>query len=183
MARSAESPSPEGGVFSSQANIATGPHEQDDSEVPVQGGFLFITSSGQRPKQDRQQLRKLRGHVMHNYLERKVAEKHEIEPNGADAILLKSTGSLRPTMIEGQKLRFRMRSGELELRHPYRYRKGLPQKKEAAERKTVPKSTTAKKSSVLDERQLATDSGFVPGIPVTWLGSRRIDVFDVLQSA
>jgi hypothetical protein len=79
-------------------------------------------------------------------------------------------------------MRFRMRSGELEQRFPYRYRKGKrsERRRGAKEEDSTAESAEVAKSPMVDENQVAADSGFVPGMPVTWLGSRRIDVFRVL---
>ncbi|KAJ9605998.1 hypothetical protein H2200_009847 [Cladophialophora chaetospira] len=156
--------------------------EQNTLPAPTQGGFLFITSSGKKTKQDRQQLRTLRGHVMLNYLERKDAEKQVVDPSKASRLSFKSAESREPAMAGGQKLKFRMRAGELEVRHPYRYRKGKrsTRRKAATDEEDVSQDATGLAASIANEKQVAKDSGFVPGMPVTWLGSRNIDVFGVL---
>jgi hypothetical protein len=115
---------------------------------------------------------------MHNYLERK----QEVEANQAGRVSLKSGPSQgeesKRGVSGGQKMRFRMRSGELQLRLPYRYRKG---KKAKRRNETEDEGgSTGKQPSATIEHQGATDSGFVPGMPATWLGSRKIDVFGVL---
>lgn len=167
MACLSESPNLEGQEFCNQVKNATGLRQQDASEVPARGGFLFIASFGTGTKQDRQQLRTLRGHVMQNYLDRRDAEKQEIEHNNTESISLIIAESRQLTPAGGQRMKFRLRSGELELRHPYRYRKGKNsmQKKEAAKKGKVP-GTIMKEPSVIAEWQLATNSGFVPGVPV-----------------
>ncbi|EXJ61752.1 hypothetical protein A1O7_02182 [Cladophialophora yegresii CBS 114405] len=163
------------------ANV-TAIDQQDASDAPLQGGFLFIASTGHKTK-DRQQLRTLRGHVMHNYLERRDAGKHEGDANQAGRVSLSTgqpqLGIPKPFVSGGQKMRFRMRSGELELRHSYRYRKGKKWKQRNATEDERDGEPPAKESSATTEQHVATDSGFVPGMPVTWLGSRKIDVFGV----
>ncbi|ETI19673.1 hypothetical protein G647_08686 [Cladophialophora carrionii CBS 160.54] len=163
---------------------ATDIDQQDAMDARVQAQFVFIASTGHKTKPDRQQLRTLRGHVMHNYLERRDAGKQEGEADKAGGVALNTAHShgrdSEHGMSGGQKMRFRMRSGELELRHPYRYRTGKKRKQRNTSEDEREGDSTANVSSAITERQVATDSGFVPGMPVTWLGSRKIDVFKVL---
>ncbi|KIW70056.1 hypothetical protein PV04_02367 [Phialophora macrospora] len=159
--------------------------EQDASDAPVQGGFMFIASTGQKTKQDRRLLRSLREHVMHNYLERRDAEKQGVNADKAGRVSLESgpsQGGDRKRGVSGGQMRFRMQSGELQLRYPYRYRKGKKAKRrnETDDRDVDEGSSAVKQLSAAIEQQGASNSGFVPGMPVTWLGSRKIDVFGVL---
>ena len=155
--------------------------EQADQAPPQLGGFMFVTSTGPELKQNRQQLRTLRGHVMHNYLEKRDTDKRPLEPNKPARISLRPVPE-RPVIAGGQKMKFRMRLGELEQRHPYRYRKGKKSEKKDHPGNSDVDSTKAspKASSVANHAQVVLDSGFVPGIPVTWLGARKLDVFGVL---
>lgn len=184
---SSQQPSIQGDDVGDPAVLASA-HEQtnekDRPEKATQGGFMFIESTGPPTRQDRQQLRKLRGHVMHNYLERKDTRKQVAEgksgktsPKNAGLQLVKQGSGI----VGGQKMRFRMRSGELELRHPYRYRKGKKSTSRTDQESDEGSSERPgrEQRATLDEEQ-DTDSGFVPGMPVTWLGSRKIDVFGVL---
>ncbi|EXJ66277.1 uncharacterized protein A1O5_10429 [Cladophialophora psammophila CBS 110553] len=190
MAPSARSrPDPE--VSSPSASETANALQQGSEEGPedalAQGGFLFVASTGQKQK-DRKQLRTLRAHVMHNYLERSHAEQQTADPKKATVVSFAGnrlqTDRQRAAATGGQKMRFRMRSGELELRYPHRLRKGKKKTDRTIEvgdkdaGTELPKDKT--ESLVSTRREGAAESGFVPGMPVTWIGSRNIDVFGVL---
>ncbi|KIW88193.1 uncharacterized protein Z519_11304 [Cladophialophora bantiana CBS 173.52] len=176
------SPPASEGAYAPQQGPDGGPED-----APAQGGFLFVASTGRKQK-DRKQLKTLRAHVMHNYLERSHAEQQAADPKKATVVSFAGdrlrTDKQRATAAGGQKMRFRMRSGELELRYPPRHRKGKKKTDRTREVDSndagseLPKDKT--ESLVSTRRQGAAESGFVPGMPVTWIGSRNIDVFGVL---
>ncbi|KAH0837560.1 hypothetical protein AYO21_05048 [Fonsecaea monophora] len=179
-------PNPE--VSNPQAGEISVTPQQETDNAPSEGGFLFIASTGQNSQKDRKQLRTMRAHVMRNYLERSHAEQRDTESKNFSVLSFPGTRIQTERHATGatggQKMRFRMRSGELELRNSHRDRKG----KRRADRTQEEASTQAgselsrgRTASVLNPQQTAAaESGFVPGMPVTWLGSRQIDVFGVL---
>jgi hypothetical protein len=75
-----------------------------------------------------------------------------------------------------------MRSGQLELRRPYRYRKARQGRRDAEDVHRGESSLAIEQeaSTEIAEQQIAADSGFVPGVPITWVGENRFDVFGVL---
>lgn len=155
---------------------------------PAQGGFLFITSTGQNSQQERKQLKTIRAHVMHNYLVRSHAERQDKEASEVtrETVAVQAPKK-KPPVLGGQKMRFRLGSSGLEQRYPYRYRKG--KKKSAQEGETQddqaePSRRRDRRPDQLHRQQQTVqdepDAGFVPGMPVTWLGTRRVDEFGVL---
>lgn len=179
MTRLPVSVSPDGEPVEPLPDNSTRGKETETPQALTQGGFLFVTSSGKKKKQDRQQLRTLRGHVMLNYLERRDAEKQELEPSKASRLSFKSADR-QPVVAGGQKMRFRMRAGELELRHPYRYRTGKrsTHKKEAVDEVDMFQGVSGVRPVGSNEEQIA-ELDSVPRI-VSWLGSQTLDVFGVL---
>lgn len=176
---------PDEGEVSRPISDATQKDQKGEDSDPAPGGFLFITSTGQTKLQDRKQLKSLRAHVMHNYLGRSHAmQLQSAETNATGAPVEKSktlSGRSKSGVAGGQKMRFRLRTDGLEQRYPYRYRKG----KKKDQRKTETEVDEAKGQSIPPTTLQLPDSqpsegGFVPGLPLTWLGSRRIDAFNVL---
>ncbi|OAP64405.1 hypothetical protein AYL99_00377 [Fonsecaea erecta] len=167
------------GAISPPASEPASAHQQVSEDAPPQGGFLFIASTGQRTQKDPKQLKTLRAHVMRNYLERSHAEQQETEPKEFSVMSFASTRvrtqRQKTAVTGGQKMRFRMRSGELEQRYPHRDPKGKKKAKPARDG-----TENEAESNVNVQQTGAAESGFVPGIPVTWLEARKIDVFGVL---
>ncbi|KIX94889.1 uncharacterized protein Z520_09579 [Fonsecaea multimorphosa CBS 102226] len=178
--------SPEGN--SPPASETDDAHQQGTEDAPSQGGFLFVTSTGKKTQKDRKQLKSMRAHVMRNYLERSHAEQQETEPKNFSVMSFAGTRlhteRQKTPMTGGQKMRFRMRSGELEQRYPYRDRKGKkkanPPPEEASNAAESDLSKDKTESLGNAQQNAAAESGFVPGMPITWLGSRNTDVFGVL---
>ncbi|KAK5047812.1 hypothetical protein LTR84_006477 [Exophiala bonariae] len=135
-------------------------------------GLLFITSTGQRPDtRDRQQLKKVRTHVMNHYLDRTQSKEgsnktHATETEARSAV---TKGKNAPSA--GQKLRFRLTSEGLELRKPHRLRKAKRKAREAEDRGQPPIRPPSR-----------GDSDLIHSMPITTLGVSRNDPFDTLPA-
>lgn len=153
--------------------------EQDAATSSATGGYLFVTDTGQqRESQKKHELKTLRVHVMHNYLEKKHAEQQKPPLEATRPLMISSkTATARPkqAVTGGQKLKFRLKSDGLEQRYPYRHAKGEKKSKSqevAADVKSVPDSQRSNSG-------LPTP-GYVPGYPLTLLNSRAVDPFSTL---
>ncbi|OAL39026.1 hypothetical protein AYO20_01777 [Fonsecaea nubica] len=175
-------------VSNPEAGEISSTPQQETDNAPSEGGFLFIASTGQNTQKDRKQMRTMRAHVMRNYLERSHAEQQDTESKNFSVLSFPGTRIQTERHAAGatggQKMRFRMRSGELELRNSHRERKGKrradPRQEKAGNPAGLELSRDRTASALNAQQTAAAESGFVPGMPVTWLGSRRIDVFGVL---
>ncbi|EXJ91073.1 hypothetical protein A1O1_04180 [Capronia coronata CBS 617.96] len=164
------------------------------------GGFLFVASTGQkRQPSDQRQLRTLRAHVMQNYLDRTHSKQRQLpaeEADEDDEIDHPLTGRQRPgghdrstSMTEGQKMRFRLKPDGLEQRYPLNQRKGSQratkqqqQQPEQFESTSSTSMSTSSRAPQHGQKKMddVTQQEFIPGLPLTWLGSQRIDPFGVL---
>lgn len=138
---------------------------QGEQGTHANGAFLFVTSTGKKSVvQDTQQLKSLRSHVMHNYLSRTHADREGIDPDGEDG----TNGQHVPVTgsAEGQKMRFRLRLGAMELSGPSRNRR----------RKTS--DTNPNIAGQIDKTRLGSRQK--PGLPLTGPSGQRIDPFATL---
>ena len=125
-------------------------------------GFLFITSTGTRSAvQNSQQLKSLRSHVMHNYLTRAHADREGSDQDVEDG----TNGRHGPTMgsVRGQKLRFRLKPGALELTGRSRNRKQ--------------KTNDANLNAMGQSDKTRLGSGQELRLPLTGPSAERIDPF------
>lgn len=135
-------------------------------------GLLFITSTGQRPDtHDKQQLKKVRTHVMNNYLDRASAKEGPNKPQSSETEAGNDVTKGNNASPAGQKLRFRLTSEGLELRKPHRLRKA---KRKAREAESQGQPTT--------RLPAPGDSNPIPSMPITSLGVSRNDPFDTLPA-
>jgi len=136
------------------------------------GGFLFIASTGQKSgPRDRKQLKTVRTHVMHNYLDRTSAKDASDKLHPSETEPQNVVGKAKAGSSAGQKMRFRLTSGGLELRHPHRLRKSKRRPQEAdnqGEPQAIPNPED--------------ESDVIPSLPITWLSASRNDPFDTLPA-
>jgi hypothetical protein len=135
-------------------------------------GFLFIASTGQKSaSRDRQQLKTVRTHVMHNYLDRASTKEGSGKPQSNETGPEKTVVKTKSTSSGGQKMRFRLTSGGLELRHPHRLRRAKRRLQEA-ESEGEPTSQPPTEG----------ESGTMSSFPLARLGASRNDPFDTLPA-
>lgn len=135
-------------------------------------GLLFITSTGKRSDtHDRQQLKKVRTHVMNHYLDRNNAKEgsNKLRSNEAKPEMAVAKGNTGASA--GQKMRFRLTSEGLELRNPHRLRKTKRRAQEVRSR-----------GDPTADPPHQGDSDSVPLVAMTLVGVSRNDPFNTLPA-
>jgi hypothetical protein len=153
------------------------------SQKLAQAGFLFVQFHEPNRNQTRKELSRLRGHVMHNYLKRKQEAEYNVGEESPEVGLTKDRLSNPRTQDTypsgGQKMRFRLKSGGMELRPPYRYDKT---RKGARSRESTRNGPVEQSLSIHDEeptlKTIPTDGD--TSLPLVQSASSRVDAFGVL---
>ncbi|KAL6252633.1 hypothetical protein RBB50_000352 [Rhinocladiella similis] len=141
-------------------------------------GFLFVPNSGEKVRiQDRQQLKMMRAHVQHNYVERHKAEEMGYKPQRVNHDRLRPNqrrqSQSEPPVFHKLQMRFRLRPNGLERRHPYRYAKNNAKAKPEHNSNKTP-------TQVLRTSESCAIENGTWSPPVVMLGTTRMDPFGTM---